>query len=366
VFIVKTTNPFRRNPVAMLRLTSALMLKQKDSATVFPSLGHLSHNGNQWRAVVSGLIFQEAVMSLGKKFMLGLLRRAMRVERAAFETELFRQRIAGFLVNTRKIKKLAVKIDESTIPLVKPCFSNGLFHEEVVLPTSITNHAESIEKPHFHAVSVIDANGETVGRTGSILCLPRRGISVVSDIDDTLKETLVHCRKSMLANTFLNAFVPIHGIGKVYQTWEAQQASFHYVSSSPWQLYDPLENYIKEQQLPVGSMHLRAFRLRDHMLRRIFLGRKPIKGAVIRGIMQRYPLRKFVLVGDSSEYDPEIYGALARKSPQQVAAIFIRKVPHSKLQKLRFERAFRNLHPSLWSMFEDAAEMPLHLAELVS
>ena len=43
-----------------------------------------------------------------------------------------------------------------------------------------------------------------------------------------------------------------------------------------------------------------------------------------RSILQDVSQRRFLLVGDSGEHDPEIYGALARRFPQQVAGIFIR------------------------------------------
>ena len=78
---------------------------------------------------------------------------------------------------------------------------------------------------------------------------------------------------------------------------------------------------------------------------------------MIRNILQRFPLRKFVLVGDSGEYDPEIYGSLARRFPDQVASILIRRVPGQRIAPFRWQRAFRKLPQSQWQLFDHAEEI---------
>jgi len=42
--------------------------------------------------------------------------------------------------------------------------------------------------------------------------------------------------------------------------------------------------------------------------------------------MQRFPERKFILVGDSGEKDPEVYREIKKKFPNQVQEIKIRDV----------------------------------------
>ena len=59
----------------------------------------------------------------------------------------------------------------------------------------------------------------------------------------------------------------------------------------------------------------------------VFLGpQNQYKTGVIERILADFPRRRFLLVGDSGEQDPEIYGAIARKHPEQVERIFIRNV----------------------------------------
>jgi hypothetical protein len=344
----------------MIRMKPLTNLQHDDGVHLFPSLASLQPDGKAWRVAVSGIVFRDGRLTLGKMLILGIHRRAMRASRAEFESDLFRQRVRGCVVDASMGKRLAVRIGDNVYPLARRTRRSGLFHEELTLPADQIGIGPDDEGRL--PISLVSPQGEEFGPPGHVHLLPRRGVSVVSDIDDTLKETAVHERRTMLVNTFLREFLPIAGIGDVFRRWREQGAAFHYVSSSPWQLYEPLARYFDEVAMPSGTFHLRTFRLRDHMLRRIFLGRRPAKGAVIRSILQRFPLRRFVLVGDSGEYDPEIYGSLARRFPGQVASILIRRVPGQQITPFRWQRAFRKLPTDQWQLFDAAEEIATAVA----
>jgi len=143
----------------------------------------------------------------------------------------------------------------------------------------------------------------------------------------------------------------------LFRQWWAEGAAFHYVSSSPWQLYEHLTEHLADEGFPPGSFHLKAFRLRDHLLRRVLMLRRSGKLSIIRGLFQMFPRRQFLLIGDSGEHDPEIYGSLARRFPQQIAGICIRQLEGQKKLRERYARAFRRLDPRLLRVFSDAAEL---------
>ena len=71
----------------------------------------------------------------------------------------------------------------------------------------------------------------------TIYVLASHGISVISDIDDTIKVSNVVSRRALLRHTFCHSFQPVHGMSEVYRKWSEQHCQFHYVSASPWQLY---------------------------------------------------------------------------------------------------------------------------------
>jgi phosphatidate phosphatase APP1 len=191
---------------------------------------------------------------------------------------------------------------------------------------------------------------------GAVLLVEPEGVSVISDIDDTLKHTGVGCRRTLLANTFLRPFESIPGMAERFRRWAAAGAVFHYVSASPWQLYEHLARHLAEEGFPPGSFHLRAFRLRDHLLRRLWLVRRSGKWRMLCQLLAMFPRRQFVLVGDSGERDPELYGALARRFPQQVISIWIRQL--ERLPDLRrYTRAFRGVPEGCWHLFRSAEEL---------
>jgi phosphatidate phosphatase APP1 len=145
----------------------------------------------------------------------------------------------------------------------------------------------------------------------------------------------------MLQRTFAEPFVAIEGMSQVYQKWAEQGALFHYVSSSPWQIYDSLYEFLVSQNFPIGSMHLKWFRLRDEIFKRWQILRRKSKAGVIRNLMRRLPDRSFVFVGDSGERDPEIYAKLAAKYPRQVARICIRQIDAHPLDAIRLNKIYR-------------------------
>src|SRR5262249_23183572 len=153
-------------------------------------------------------------------------------------------------------------------------------------------------------------------------------------------------------NTFLKPFEAIPGMSGLFRSWAAAGAAFHYVSSSPWQLYEHLAQHLASEGFPAGSFHLRAFRLRDHLLRRILMLRRSGKLAVIRTLVETFPQRQFLLVGDSGELDPEIYGAIARRHPQQIAGVFIRQLGGPRDNAVRYARALRGVDPARIRLYQ--------------
>ena len=130
-------------------------------------------------------------------------------------------------------------------------------------------------------------------------------------------------------------------MASTYQRWAEQGALFHYVSSSPWQIYDAVNQFLIDEHFPLGSMHLRWFRLRDQIFKRWQIIRRKSKSGVIRNLIKRLPGRTFILVGDSGERDPEIYAKLASKFPSQVARICIRQIDANPLDGDRLNKIYR-------------------------
>jgi phosphatidate phosphatase APP1 len=335
---------------------SVTNLAPHESVALFPSLGHLEPDGRHWRIQVHGEVFSAGRVGLGKRFLLKLLQRAMKAPDAAFQTELFRDRIARFLASDCPGRRIAVRLGEDVHVLAKKSRRNGHFFGLVRLPVEAVGSFERNGCGDASRVTLAVHHPAAASplAEGQAFLLPAEGVSVISDIDDTLKHSHVACKATLLANTFLREFVPIDGMAELFRGWAAGGATFHYVSSSPWQLYRHLAEHLAEEGFPDGSYHLRAFRLRDHLIRRILMLRRTGKAAVIRSILEMYPQRRFLLVGDSGELDPEIYGAMARKFPRQVAGVYIRQLGGKRDTPARYQRAFRRVRYEVVRLFRDA------------
>ncbi|KAF9018529.1 hypothetical protein BGZ52_004207 [Haplosporangium bisporale] len=140
---------------------------------------------------------------------------------------------------------------------------------------------------------------------GIVNLIEPEGISVISDIDDTIKETNVTAgARTILRNTFLKEMREVEGMSQTYQQWWKQGAAVHYVSNSPWQLIPSLLDFFHTHMFPPGSAHLR---LHDSVLKTYFMSPPgENKRRCIREILSDFPDRKFILVGDSGEIDMEI------------------------------------------------------------
>lgn len=157
------------------------------------------------------------------------------------------------------------------------------------------------------------------------------GISIISDIDDTIKDTqILSGARKVLSKTFFEPPTDVSGMADAYMSWYLQGASFHYVSNSPFQLMPMLDKFLRDAQFPPGSMHLRDD---SKLLSRLVETPGQAKRDAIIRILQDFPQRKFVLVGDSGELDLEIYTRLATEYPDQIIKIFIRDVTTPCLKK---------------------------------
>jgi phosphatidate phosphatase APP1 len=246
----------------------------------------------------------------------------------------------------------------------------GFFSGGLSLPAPQTN----VEEWSDYAAELISpamAGAAAVRATGEILVPPRTArFGVISDIDDTVLQSrvsnVVHAARTML---FGNARtrLPFPGVAAFYRALHAgtgphEHNPIFYVSSSPWNVYDMIAEFLDLQEIPRGPILLRdwdiglgalgASRHFDH------------KGVAIRSIMQMYPTLPFILIGDTSQHDPEIYRRLVEEFPGRIPAIYIRDVTRS-VERSAAVRALANemlaAHCSL-VLAEDTMSAATHAA----
>ncbi|GAB7350226.1 hypothetical protein MBLNU459_g0879t1 [Dothideomycetes sp. NU459] len=173
---------------------------------------------------------------------------------------------------------------------------------------------------------------EKLSATEEVQITSSQGVSLISDIDDTIKHSAI---TSGAREIFRNAFIrdlgdlTIEGVKQWYNRLSDMGVKIHYVSNSPWQLYPLLTSFFKMSGLPAGSFHLKQY---SGMLQGIFEPVAERKKATLDKILRDFPERKFILIGDSGEADLEVYTDVVMEHPGRVLGIFIRDVtsPPSK------------------------------------
>ena len=276
--------------------------------------------------------------------MLKGLKRALNATPEELASPIFQERIHGFLTRPVKRRKIVVEVGGKKLSLKRKTLRNGCFFAVIDLPELDCPDLGETVIPMKLLRMPVEGSRRTSQASqlhGSLFMVPPRGVSVISDIDDTIKLTQATSKRSMLVNTFLRPFEAIDGMASMYQDWSELGCDFHYVSSSPWQLYEPLAELCQSCDFPAGSMHLRYFRVRDEMFKRFRPLRRNKKVAIIANILKRLPQRRFVLIGDSGEKDPEVYRFLARRYPDRVAAILIHNLSARPLGEKRAQKLQR-------------------------
>jgi phosphatidate phosphatase APP1 len=165
---------------------------------------------------------------------------------------------------------------------------------------------------------------------------------VISDIDDTIVKTTATNLLAMARNTFLhNAHtrLPFGGVSEFYKSLQLgrngkRNNPFFYVSSSPWNLYDLLVDFLDINDIPEGPLLLRDFGLDANKESADHMGHKFKE---IKNILLTYPHLNFVLIGDSGQEDPKIYREIVNKFPGRILAIYIRDVQLADREKIAIE-----------------------------
>ncbi|KXX76887.1 Phosphatidate phosphatase APP1 [Madurella mycetomatis] len=167
---------------------------------------------------------------------------------------------------------------------------------------------------------------EYISATKPIEIIESKGVSLISDIDDTVKRSNIAMgAREIFRNTFVRdlADLTIDGVREWYRTMHEMGVKMHYCSNSPWQLFPLLATFFHAAGLPQGSIHLKQY---SGMLQGIFEPVAERKKGTLEAILRDFPDRKFLLVGDSGEADLEVYTELVVANPGRILAVFIRDV----------------------------------------
>lgn len=179
---------------------------------------------------------------------------------------------------------------------------------------------------------------------------------IISDIDDTIMKTSVLSRFKWKAVYYTLFIVPhkrktIAETNLWYKALHQDINPIFYISNSPWNLYDYMQDFLKHNQFPKGPIFLRDF---GRQPKDALQSYKTHKQDEIERILQYYPNLPFILIGDGGERDADIYLEAKQKFGNQVKAIFIHRLGDIKHQS-RIEKLAQQ-NRSFFYFIKDAKE----------
>jgi len=330
-----------------------------ETVVFFRTAGWLDEASQEWQLPVHGWIYEPQFSVVRRTFFETVLREQFDLTVDADSEANFNSRLNLLIADNERGKKIVIELAGRVFELPESA-ENGHFQAVLSLPAAeVTDFIEKGRLPY----SAVTSGRENRGFSGEIRLLPPTGLSVVSDIDDTAKISNVTDHKLLLEYTFLRDFAPAPGMAALFKQWSDQGASFHFVSSSPWQLYTPLEGFLDANGFPWATFSLKAVRFRDETLFDLFKKGTETKPLAIKAILKNYPERKFILVGDSGEQDPEVYASLMRELPEQIVAVYIRNVTDATVDDERFSTVFEGIASDRWHLFDDPGQLHAHNAD---
>lgn len=339
------------------RPTETSNIRSDEEVLFFPTCGYLSTDGKTWTLPIHGVVYEPEKDSLRRGALVWAVRESLELEEGSPESENLQRRLRLFLVDNERGKKVLVRIGNKVFQ-VGESEADGHFEGKIRLAAA--EAASLCDQPRENGWLAFEAVLPAADRrkfAGRVQLIEPAGLSIISDIDDTIKHSQVGDARAVLANTFLRRFKPVAGMPEFYRRCARDGMVFHYVSGSPWQLYPLLAEFLETEGYPRGSFDLKHFRLKDRSMLGLLDSQEATKLRAIEPLLAAYPARRFILIGDSGEQDPEIYAKVARGHPGRVAAILIRAVRGEKSDDARFQSVRKGLGGVRFELFADPEKL---------
>jgi len=332
---------------------SSSPIKDDETVLFFPTNASLDAAGKAWIIPVHGWIFEMEEDSLWRSAVIETLPGLLGIEPDESNQALYEQRGRLFLVDNERGKEIETQIRDKHYPLGSS-EPNGHFYGTVRIEAA---RAAAVTDAGWLTFQAVMPEGDKRVFEGKSQMIAPTGVSIISDIDDTIKISNVKDKQALLTNTFLRPFRAVPGMAETYRKWAGQGAVFHYLSASPWQLYPALSEFVVESGFPAGSFHLKNIRLKDETFLNLFSSQEEYKKPLVEQLLKTYPGRRFFLIGDAGEEDPEIFAAVAKAYPDQVLRVLIRDEAPNAAESERYQKLFQGMPKSRWSIFRDGGEL---------
>jgi len=326
-------------------------IKSDENLIFLPSYGW-KHNNKSWKIEVHAWVFEPETSSIKRRMLISILRKKFKIKKGSFSNSIFEKRARDFLVDQESYKKVYVNIGTEVFYLGRTD-RNGHVKRTIIINNAILKKYSKNEMIKIYTISRY--NKLRIFWSHISLIKPK-GISIISDIDDTIKISEVLDKKKLIENTFIKPYRAVPRMANLYKSLYNRGVQFHYLSASPWQLYPPLKEFLYDEGFPRAIWHMKYFGMSKNFSN-LWMNSKKLKIPAIANIIKRFPQRNFILIGDAGEYDPEIYREIYRRFPRQILGIYIRNIRKEKEGSKRYQKLFKGCPKNIFHLFENGKDL---------
>ncbi|KAG8907572.1 hypothetical protein FRB99_003496 [Tulasnella sp. 403] len=282
---------------------------------VFNVPGYANFTGGFWNARVHGTAYRPLPLKDSEYSL--ILRLHNELNKQLFQwTDEVRK-------NVRNMTRTLLSISQSDLSLTFRWQYNGQEIQHFTPPkTDSQGHFDawtmiysSLQQPGRGKGPIQKLDGYTdgylSGNTTTYL-VPEEGITVVSDIDDILRETRVWYPRQAFINTVGMDYYPWMKMNEFMDGLAKSDPNihFHYVTTTAQRGARRYVEFINSN-FPPGSFDFTPFKREANILR----------------LMETFPKRKFILLGDNSNSDVTAgYSDMANLFPDRVQCILLRNI----------------------------------------
>lgn len=244
----------------------------------------------------------------------------------------------------KPLKNIAITLKFKNLEVTTKTLDDGYFRFDIPF-------FETLESGwHTYTVSY-DVNTIGVIQQGELLKPFESKLGIISDIDDTflishsnnfLKKLYVMLLKNIEKRKIFDDVVNHYKhLSRAGQENDTASNSFFYVSSSEWNLYGFINDFVEIHELPKAVVKLK--KIKTGISDFLFTGRgsHDHKFEKVKDIISFYPNLQYVLLGDDSQKDPFIYERICKIFPKNVKAVYLRQT--GKKKKANIQKIVENI-----------------------
>ena len=211
-------------------------IKEDETLVFFNTAAWLDETQQTWHIPIHAWIYEPQDSTIRKAAFAKLLKASYSLEVSPSTQENFTHRVNLLIADNERAKQIIIRIAGRNIAL-QTSKANGHINSVIELPVK---EVEAFSQDGFLAFFAMTKLTDQRSFKGVVKLITKVGVSVISDIDDTVKVSNVSDHKKLFDHTFYQDFKAVPTMSARYQQFSADNIPIHFVSSSPWQLYSPL------------------------------------------------------------------------------------------------------------------------------